>query len=75
LLALAGEDGLQELRVGVQPGAKIAGHGIDVKGRRPVLGLDARDGGARGMVRVLKAVTELKEKPVGLAGASRCCRG
>jgi hypothetical protein len=69
LLAPAGEDGLHELRVRVQPGAQITGDGIDVKGHHPVPGLKAGGGAVPGIVMVLQAVIVLKEEPAGLAGA------
>ncbi len=69
LLALAGEDGRHELRIRVPPGAQVTGHGIGVVGHDPVHGLKAADGSAPGIVMVLRAVTDLKEKPAGLARA------
>jgi hypothetical protein len=54
LLALAGEDGLHELRVRVQPGAQIAGHGIGVKGYAPLHGLGAVHRVVPGIVMVLQ---------------------
>ena len=41
LLALSREDGLHELRVRMQPGSEITGHGIGVKGHDPVPGRKA----------------------------------
>lgn len=69
LLALSREDGLHELRVRMQPGAEITGHGIGVKGHHPVPGRKAAGGSASGIVMVFQAVTDLKEEPTGVAGA------
>jgi hypothetical protein len=73
----AGEDGLKELRVRVQPRVEITDHGVDVKRHYPLLGPQAGDGAARGISTALRAVSELQQQPAGLsrgAAVSQCCR-
>jgi hypothetical protein len=59
LLTLAGEDGLDEVGVGVTSAVEIADHGADIEGHVAVLGGQAT------------TIAVVKEQPARLAGRSR----
>src|ERR1700678_1444500 len=70
LRALAGQDGLKELRVRVQPGPEVADYRVDVKRHHPML--DSNAGAvALGDAEALGVAVEVEEEPAGLSGALR----
>jgi hypothetical protein len=70
LRALAGQDGLKELRVRVRPGAEVADYRVDVKRHHPML--DSNAGAvALGGAEALRVAVEVEEEPAGLSGALR----
>src|ERR1700685_1521916 len=68
--ALAGQDGFQELRVRVQPGAQVADDRVDVKRHHPML--DSNAGAvALGSAEEVRVAVEVEQEPAGLPGALR----